>query len=341
MPDDLTTLVVDLGATRTRIALVTGGLICERLASATAELVASQGAAVDALVAASRSIVSRGPNAIAAIGLGMAATVDRMGTILQGRDIGILAGTPLREAFADAFGVPVAVDNDANLAALAEHRLGAARGHATAAVLTLGTNIGLGLILDGRVQRGARGAAGEVGLLLVPAESTGMHRGERRVVDAGRFGRAPSAAPEGYAWIEELVGGGALAAAAMMAHGGSDGTPHARTLTLAALSDPGVRPLAQRAIEGWALIIADLNVVLDLEVVVLTGGVATDAAHLLDALQRRVAELVAFAPEIRLGTLGPDAELLGADLLARAALEAAAATNARAGLSAHATGGER
>jgi glucokinase len=340
MPDDLTTLVVDLGATRTRIALVTDGLIGERLASATAELVASKGAAAEALVAASRSIAGRGPNAIAAIGLGMAATVDRMGTILQGRDIGILAGTPLREAFADAFGVPVAVDNDANLAALAEHRLGAARGHATAAVLTLGTNIGLGVILDGRVHRGARGAAGEVGLLLVPAESTGMHRGERRVVDAGRFGRAPSAAPEGYAWIEELVGGGALAAA-MMAQGGSDGTPHARTLTVAALSDPGVRPLAQRAIEGWALIIADLNVVLDLAVVVLTGGVATDAAHLLEALQRRVAELVAFAPEIRLGTLGPDAELLGADLLARAALDAEAVTNARAGLSAHATGGER
>ena len=57
--------------------------------------------------------------------------------------------------FGLAFEVPVAINNDANLAALAEQRVGAARGHGAAAVLTLGTNIGLGLILDGEIHRGA------------------------------------------------------------------------------------------------------------------------------------------------------------------------------------------
>ena len=74
---------------------------------------------------------------------------------------------------------------------------------------------------------------------------------------------------------------------------------------------------------------------------VLTGSVAADAAHLLNTLQRRVAELVAIAPEVVLGTLGPDAELLGADLFARAALEGAADRYARAGLSAQSTGERR
>ena len=80
--------------------------------------------------------------------------------------------------------------------------------------------------------------------------------------------------------------------------------------------------------------IADLAVLLDPGVVILTGGVASDAAPLLNVLERRVAELAGFQVEIRLGSLGPDAELLGADLLA-----IAAGHDARAGLSAQTAGG--
>jgi glucokinase len=198
-------------------------------------------------------------------------------------------------------------------------------------VLTIGTNIGLGLVLDGRVVRGAHGAAGEVGLLLVPTDDgPATTAGEGRLADAGRFGRVRSAAPAGYAFIEELIGGAALAAAS------STGTSAGLSL-----GDPAVDPIAARAIEGWALVIADLGVVLDLDRVVLTGRVAASAAHLIDRLRTRVAELVALPPEIRLGALGPDAELLGADLLARAALASRDRQDARAGLSAQRRGGDR
>src|SRR4029079_2971001 len=114
--------------------------------------------------------------------------------------------------------------------------------------------------------------------------------------------------PAGCAGIEELVGGGALAAAA--------GTTHPRVFAAEALAEPLIRQLSDHAIEGWSMAIADLAVLLDPEVVVLTGGVATDAAPLLNARRRRVPELAGFQVEIRLGSLGPDAELLGADLLA-------------------------
>jgi predicted NBD/HSP70 family sugar kinase len=337
MPAD--TLAIDVGATRTRIALVDGGLIGRRWEGPTAELTEPDRGVGDGLVHAARSLAQQGGDTpVARVGVGLAAAVDASGSVLQPRDFGIPAGPLLREVIGEAFGVPVAVDNDANLAAIAEHQLGAAREYSNVAVMTLGTNIGVGLILEGRLHRGAHGAAGEAGLLLVPAVATGERSGALTVVDAGPLGRAASGAPAGYAWIEELVGGGALAAAA--GGGAAQGrAPDRRVFAVHAGADPAIRQLVGRALEGWALIVADLSVVLDLEAVVLTGGVAEDAAHLLDPLQRRVAELVAIAPEIRLGSLGPDAELLGADLLARAAIDQSAAQDARAGLSAHSAGG--
>jgi glucokinase len=335
MQADRVTLAIDIGASRSRLALVDGGAIGERAERATADLAGSDGTITAGLVAAAVSLhKNAGSPGLGAIGIGVAASVSSVGIVLQERDFGIPAGSAIRDSLAATFGVPVLVDNDANLAALAEHGLGAARGEQHAAVITLGTNIGLGLILGGRIYRGARGAAGEIGLLLVPAANDPREREESRLVDAGSFGRAISRAPAGYAWIEELVGGGALATAA--------GGAHPRVFAPAALAEPSIRRLSENAIEGWAMAIADLAVMLDPGVVVLTGGVATDAAPLLNVLQRRVAELAGFRVEIRLGSLGPDAELLGADLLARASLEGGTAdSDAGAGLSAHIAGGWR
>lgn len=327
------TLAIDVGGSRSRLALVDNGSIGARVERATAELVGLDGTITTGLAALARRLHdSAGLPRLPAIGVGMAAAVDSAGIVLQARDFGIPRGPFIRDVLAETFGVPVLVENDANLAALAEHRLGAAQGEANAAVITLGTNIGLGLILGGRIHRGARGAAGEIGLLLVPAADADQQPGEGRLVDAGPLGRTVSRAPAGYAWIEELVGGGALAAAA--------GEAHPRVFAPAALSDPAIHKLSERAIEGWAMAIADLAVMVDPGVVVLTGGVATDAAPLLNVLRRRVAELAGFPLEIRLGSLGPDAELLGADLLARAFLDGGTA-DARAGLSAQSVGGLR
>ena len=326
---DGATLAVDIGASRSRLALVNDDVITDRWERATADLVGPDGTITAGLVAAAVSMHhNAGSPALRAIGVGVAAAVSNSGTVLQERDFGIPAGPIIRDSLAAAFGTPVLVDNDANLAALAEHRLGAARGAEHAAVITLGTNIGLGLILGGRVYRGARGAAGEIGLLLVPAANAAEQQMEARLVDAGTFGRAISRAPAGYAWIEELVGGGALAAAA--------GGTHPRVFARDALAEPSIRQLSDHAIEGWSMAIADLAVLLDPEVVILTGGVASDAAPLLNVLERRVAELAGFQVEIRLGSLGPDAELLGADLLALAADH-----DARAGLSAQTAGGRK
>jgi glucokinase len=350
MPAETATLAIDVGATRTRTALVRHSVIVDRTERRTSDLVGAPGLAYG-LVGEARGLLSAasaGNRSVVAVGVSLAASVDEAGSVVQERDFGIPAGAVLSQALSSAFEVPVAVNNDANLAALAEHELGAARGHDNAAVITLGSNIGLGLILGGQVHRGAHGMAGEAGLLLVPSASFGERVNGRRLVEAGRYGSAMSAAPEGYAWIEELIGGRALAtaasprrAASVQARDDATELQHPRILTRAAFADPALRPLAERAVEGWALIIVTIGSLLDVEIVVLTGSVAADAAHLLNTLRRRVAELVAIPPEVVLGTLGPDAELLGADLFARAALERAADRYARAGLSAQSTGEQR
>jgi glucokinase len=74
-----------------------------------------------------------------------------------------LDGVPFRDLMSHRLGLPVFVDNDANLAALAEQRLGAARGLRHVVMLTIGTGIGGAVIVDGRLVRGATGAAGELG----------------------------------------------------------------------------------------------------------------------------------------------------------------------------------
>ena len=345
--DTETTLAIDVGATRTRLAIVRDGAIAARVTSPTAALVGPDGWVTSALAAAALDLAREaGGHPVQAIGIGLAAFVAETGSVLQPRAFGIPGGTAVRDALADAFGVPVSLDNDANLAALAEARLGVAVGRGTVAVITLGTNIGLGLLIDGRIHRGAHGAAGEAGLLLVPAQDVAGGAGGRRVVDAGSLGRATSEAPSGYAHIEELVGGGALAAAGTNdrtgggAPAGAPTTPY-RVLTRGAHGGPLSESLAERAVEGWALLMADLCMLLDPELVVLTGGLAQDADYLLEPLRRRVAELAPLPAEIRLGSVGPDAELLGADLVARSALVPRAVGHARAGLSAQSRGGDR
>jgi glucokinase len=78
-----------------------------------------------------------------------------------------LAGVPFRDLMSERLGLPVYVDNDANLAMLAEQRRGAARGARHALMVALGTGIGGGLLLDGRLYRGATGVGGELGHIVV------------------------------------------------------------------------------------------------------------------------------------------------------------------------------
>ena len=88
---------------------------------------------------------------VAAVGLGIPCTIDReRGVAISAVNLPII-DVPIRDLMRERLGLPVFIDNDANAAALAEHRYGAARGARNAVVLTIGTGIGGGLIVEGNV----------------------------------------------------------------------------------------------------------------------------------------------------------------------------------------------
>jgi glucokinase len=106
-------------------------------------------------------------DSVAAVGIGIPSTIDqREGTSVFSVHVP-LEGVPLRERGERYLGLPVAIDNDANAAALAEWTIGAGRGTQHMIMLTLGTGIGGGLILGGRLYRGASGAAAELGHMVL------------------------------------------------------------------------------------------------------------------------------------------------------------------------------
>jgi glucokinase len=106
-------------------------------------------------------------DSVAAVGIGIPSTVDqRTGTSVFATHIP-LEGVPLRDRGQEYLGLPFAVDNDANTATVAEWRVGAGRGTSHMVLLTLGTGLGGGLILGGRLYRGSTGAAAELGHMVL------------------------------------------------------------------------------------------------------------------------------------------------------------------------------
>lgn len=117
--------------------------------------------------------------------------------------------TPLKNILAEAFKFPVLVDNDANLAALGENRYGAGRGAANMVMLTIGTGIGGGVIINGHIYRGADGSAGELGHMSIDRNGPICGCGNRGCLEAIAGGRA-IAAEEGQREDVELAAGEAI-----------------------------------------------------------------------------------------------------------------------------------
>jgi len=108
---------------------------------------------------------------VAALGVAAPGPVDpRQGVVVFAPNLPGWTDVPLRDLLQQTFGVPTFVGNDANLAALGEHRFGAGQGVDDLVYLTISTGIGGGILLDGRPFEGGRGLGGEVGHIVVEAE---------------------------------------------------------------------------------------------------------------------------------------------------------------------------
>lgn len=242
---------------------------------------------------------------VAALGFGLPSTIDqRSGRAVSSVHIP-LTDLDFRHRMAERFGLPVAIDNDGNAAAVAEWQLGAGRGTSHMVLLTLGTGIGGGLILDGRPYRGSIGAGAELGHI---------------VLDYG--GIPCGGACSGLGHFEALAAGSAGDEAAVRRFG--DGADARDLVAAARKGDEGAKEdLAEIGRRLGAGIASFVNI-FNPEVVVLGGGFS-DAGDLLLAPARETLAREGLRParelvRIEWAELGRDAGMVGAALVGFEAL---------------------
>jgi glucokinase len=256
---------------------------------------------------------------IEAVGMGIPATIDHeKGLAVAAVNLPI-ENLPIRDLVVERTGLPAFVDNDANVAALAEHLFGAARGAENAVMLTIGTGIGGGLILGGEIYRGSIGAGAELGHVAIQLDGPACQ------------GNCP-----GHGCVETLASGTALGREGRAAAESAPDSALGKLLAAGSEIDGRVVTVAaqegdETAIGVFDLIGTRLGVALasfanifEPEVIVIGGGVIA-AGELLLAPARRELEARALRPMNRTpvvpAELGEDAGMIGAAAMARIELE--------------------
>ncbi|HEV3000135.1 MAG TPA: ROK family protein [Solirubrobacteraceae bacterium] len=157
---------VDVGGTKVLAGAVDANLAVHHRASRRSRA-AQTDALLDTIASAIVEVRDAAEGEVLAAGIGIPSLLDPRRGVPEFTAHLPLRGLPFRDVMAERLGLPVYVANDATLAMLVEHRFGAARGARDAVMLTLGTGIGGGLVLGGRLVDGASGAAGEPGHMVV------------------------------------------------------------------------------------------------------------------------------------------------------------------------------
>jgi glucokinase len=161
------TIGVDLGGTKALVGVLDGTeVLYESREASTGQ---TEDELVELLVREIGEARDARPEA-KAVGLGIPATIDHDRGIAVSAVNLPLSDLPIRDLIGDRVGLPVFVDNDGNVAALAEHLYGAAQGKPNTVMLTVGTGIGGGLVLGGEIYRGASGAGAELGHTVIQAD---------------------------------------------------------------------------------------------------------------------------------------------------------------------------
>src|ERR1700744_2204141 len=161
------TIGVDLGGTKGQVGVLAGVETLWESREGSREQ--DQDELVELLVREINAAREARPNA-KAVGLGIPATINQeRGEAVAAVNLPLVE-LPVRDLIEERVGIPVFLDNDGNVAALAEFKYGAARGKPTMVMLTIGTGIGGGLILGGEIFRGASGAGAELGHVVIQAD---------------------------------------------------------------------------------------------------------------------------------------------------------------------------
>lgn len=272
---------------------------------------------IDSLEAELRHALERHQD-VEAIGLAVPSTIDRERGIAINTVHLPLIGVPVRELIEQRIGLPVFLDNDGNAAALAEHTHGAARGAVNAVLLTIGTGIGGGLILGGRVYRGSSGAGAELGHVVIE-----MHGPECRGNCRNRgcveiFGSGTAIAKAGALQAERHPG--SILGRARATGDQIDGP---MVTTAASAGDEAAIAALDSVGRAIGVGLSSFANIFQPDVIVLGGG-AMAAGELLLAPARSELRSRALVPmnetPVVAAQLGPEAGMIGAAEMARAEL---------------------
>jgi len=286
---------IDIGGTKVLgVALGTGEAIVAETRvptpTGTREIVGSHVADAVAEVAAEldrtlgRDAATTDP---APVGVGAPGMVDRAGRLCFAPNLPQAHGVDWRTLIGPRLpGRRVLIENDANLAVLAEQRLGAARAYRHVVMVTLGTGIGGGIVIDGRVEVGSAGFAGEIGHMVVDPAGPPCPCGRR-----GCWERYASGAGLGLLAREAALAG-RLDGVVRRAGGDPENVRGEDVSAAAAAGDPAARQVIGEVGRWVGFGLANLAAALDPECFVLGGGLVRAGDLLFDAARASFGELV-------------------------------------------------
>jgi predicted NBD/HSP70 family sugar kinase len=204
---------------------------------------------------------------------------------------------PMGRILDSAFGSPVFVENDVNLAVLGEHWRGVARGHDTCAFIFAGTGIGAAVLIDGRLHRGHHYMAGEIDVMCMGPQYLDH--------DFGQHG-----------CLESLAGLQALAARFPDAAQGAPATWISHVVEAAEKGDPAARAAVLQTAQLIGIAAGNVATVVDPSLIVLGGALFAQAPPLVQAVSAVIARITRAPINVALSSLGKDAPLWGGLLVA-------------------------
>lgn len=255
-----------------------------------------------------------------AVGIGAAGMIDLEGVIHYAPNVPGFRRVPVQATIAEMTGIATVVDNDANTAAYAELVLGAARGLQHALVVTLGTGIGGGVIVDGRVLRGAHGFAAEIGHFQTDPDGPMCACGER-----GHWEAAASGNALGRMAREAAADGDAPEVLARA--GGDVGAIDGHQVSAAAREGaPDALALVDEYCYQVAIGLVGLANIFDPALIAISGGLVNDGDLFLGPIRRHFIGHIEgseyrITPDIVPAALGDRAGVIGAALLGLAHLD--------------------
>jgi len=314
--DKFFVLALDIGGTRLRTALAdsTGKIVNQTVEATHPEQGLESG--LERIKEAIRKAASKiNFDKIRGIAIGAAGPVDpQAGVILTPPNLPTWENLPLRERLEEEFGLPVWVENDADLAALGERRFGAGKGFNHLIYITVSTGIGGGIITNGQLLHGSKGSAAEIGHMVIDPQG-------------------PVCGCGGRGHLEALASGTAIARMAVerISHGQTsdisnlvgDNLSQVTAVTVAQAAqdgDPLAKQVMREAGTSLGLAVVSLVHLFDPEVIIIGGGVSNAGELILEPVREVIAEraMPDFKKRAKIvrSALGDDSGILGAAALA-------------------------